>query len=278
MTTPTQPASPRPFMHHNDTPRPFSSGVQPTDVDMDFYPACNPAGQPLTSPHLQWQLCPTQMPKFGHSCIGALARLTKDMWIGQLFWERSTFLPTSHHHPRVRRQIQPTAIWIALFVCVNHLPEPSLSSELDFHVSESVCECWCLCLRVCLCSLVHVCRCSHMNKCTEQSQSLTKLLEKLVPLLIERRRQFYLWICQRHYLNFFNKGSGENTGFGRRLQPWNISGFKSHGRGVTENSVDFSINIFFCHTKKETKEQECCIDLKKKKKHIAKNGLFFTGA
>ncbi len=170
MATPTKPALPRPAPSC-----PFSSGVQPTDVDMDFYRACNPAGQPLTSPHLQWQLCP---PKFGHSCIGALARLTKDMWIGQFFWERSTFLPTSHHHPRVRRQIQPTAIWIALFVCVNHLPEPSLSSELNFHVSESVCECWCLCLRVCLCSLVRVCRCSHMNKCTEQSQSLKKMTRK----------------------------------------------------------------------------------------------------
>ncbi len=133
-------------MHHSDTPHPFTSGVQPTDVDMDFYPACNPAGQPLISSHLQWQLCPSpnaQIWAFLHrrSC-------STDLWIGQLFLEHSTFLPTSHHRPHVRRQIQQTAIWIARFVCVNHLPEPSLSSELNFHVSESVCECWCLCLRV----------------------------------------------------------------------------------------------------------------------------------
>ncbi len=149
-----------------------------------------------------------------------------DLWIGQLFLEHSTFLPTSHHRPHVRRQIQQTAIWIARFVCVNHLPEPSLSSELNFHVSESA---WwvlmlvfaCICAR--WCAYDDVCIWKNLQSSHSHLQNYQKIT---VQLLIERKRQLYLWICQRRYLNFLIRGVGKiHALVGDYMQPWNISGF-----------------------------------------------------
>jgi len=105
-----------------------------------------------------------------------------------------TFLPTSHYHPRVK--IQATVLWISLFVCVYHLPEPLLSPELSFHNCEIIKVCkWVV--------QVHICQCSHMNRCTEQSQSLKKLLEKKTCSITHWVEETNLWICQRHYLKLF---------------------------------------------------------------------------
>ncbi len=149
MTTPPQPASPRsaPPLHASQwhtTPIHFWS-----PANRRWY-GFLPSLQPCRTATNQLSFAVTIMPRPNAQIWAFLHRrsCSTDLWIGQLFLEHSTFLPTSHHRPHVRRQIQQTAIWNAQFVCVNHLPEPSLSSELNFHVSESVCECWCLCLRV----------------------------------------------------------------------------------------------------------------------------------
>lgn len=141
MTTPTQPASPRsaPPLHASQwhtTPIHFWS-----PANRRWY-GFLPSLQPCRTATNQLSFAVTIMPHPNAQIWAFLHQrsCSTDLWIGQLFLEHCTFLPTSHHHPHVRRQIQPTAIWIALFVCVNF--------ELNFHVSESVCECWCLCLRV----------------------------------------------------------------------------------------------------------------------------------
>lgn len=161
------------------------------------------------------------MPKYGRSCIGSFAWLTKDKWSGQHFWVCCTFLPTSHHHPHVKTYKWLPSESLCLYALTTYL-------SLYCHLSSSFSNVRPLrSVQVSLCLWVCVCRCSHLNKCTEQSQSLTKLLEKKSVIITRwETRQFYLWICQRHYLNFFNRGHGEMLALIRDyMQPWNISGF-----------------------------------------------------